>query len=135
MDDIELLNADKNVPRFSLKGITVAAKCVAVYDGDTAQFVFRLAPGQPLYRYSCRMTGYNSAEIKGKTAEECAAAKIARDALRDQILNRIVQLQIGDFDKYGRPLVTVTLGYVNINSWMIIGGYGVEYDGTGAKKW
>jgi endonuclease YncB( thermonuclease family) len=135
MEDIQLLAADKKTPKFTLCGQVVQAKCVDVYDGDTAQFVFRLEMNHPLYRYSCRMTGYNSAEIKGQSVEEKEKAKIARDALKGLILGRVVTLNIGKFDKYGRPLVSVLVDGQDVNAWMISGGYGAPYTGKGEKKW
>lgn len=133
--DLELANADKKVPKYTLAGLTVQAKCVSVYDGDTAQFVFRTSLGQHLYRYSCRMIGYNSAEIRGGSAAESTQAQISKRALSDMILGKIVILDLGEFDKYGRPLVAVRLGDLDVNKWMIDHGYGKLYTGRGAKTW
>ncbi len=133
--DSELLNADKSVPKYSLAGRTVYAKCVSVYDGDTAQFVFRPSPKQRLCRYSCRMIGYNSAEIRGGSEAEKTQAQICKKALSDMILNKIVTLDLGEFDKYGRPLVTVHLGDIDVNKWMVEHDYGKLYMGKGAKEW
>lgn len=133
--DPELLASSIKTPKYSLDGTLVHAKCVKVYDGDTAQFVFRTDPGKPLYRYSCRMRGYNSAEIKGGSAEEKAKAVLSRDALAGLILDRVVKISLGDFDKYGRPLVTVNVDGVNVNEWMVEGGHGKPYTGAGEKVW
>ena len=135
MMSFDLQSADIKTPKFSLKGIECEAKCVKVYDGDTAQFVFRPFSGYSHYRFSCRMTGYNSAEIKGGTAEEKSRAIAARDALKGLILDKIVTLQIGDFDKYGRPLVNVKVDDIDVNMWMLANNYGKPYNGNGEKKW
>lgn len=131
---MELINATSNTPKFTLSG-TVQAKCVSVYDGDTASFVFRIAPTLPLYKFSCRMIGYNSAEIRGGSEEEKKKAVESKNALSEKILNKIVTLQIGEFDKYGRPLVIVTCDGVNINQWMLTNNYGKTYNGRGEKQW
>lgn len=152
-----LETATAKTQRFSLAGRKVRAKCVSVYDGDTAQFVFALAedgseapgasnssrrvtgggsePLSPLYRFTCRMAGYNSAEMKTKSADEAAAGIAARDALRGKILDRIVTLELGEFDKYGRVLVDVFAGPVFVNSAMIDEGHGKPYQGRGEKAW
>ncbi len=133
--DKKLVKATKETPMYTLAGQEVYAKCVDVSDGDTAQFVFRVASNQPLYRYSCRMTGYNSAEIKGGSEEEKEQARASKQALSEQILGKVVVLSVGTFDKYGRLLVTVRSGEQNINKWMIEHGYGKPYMGHGEKQW
>lgn len=122
---------------FTLRGIKCDAKCVGVHDGDTAQMVFEPFPGIGLHRFSCRFAGYNSAEVcgSGVTVEEKRAGAAARDALAGQILDKIVQLTLGDFDKYGRVLVEVCLNGVNVNQWMLENGHGKPYTGAGAKSW
>lgn len=133
MEDQELSNATKKIPKFSLEGKSVLAKVVNCYDGDTIQVVFRLSCEQPLYRYSCRMLGYDCAEIKGKTQEEKDKAKIARDRLKELVLDKIVKIELGSFDKYGRLLVKVSCNGININQVMMDENHGVKYDGKGDK--
>jgi endonuclease YncB( thermonuclease family) len=130
----ELINADKKTPKFSIAQ-TCDAKCVSVYDGDTAQFVFRAYANAPYQRFSCRMLGYNSAEIKTSDLVEKEQALRSRDALAGKILNKIVQITVSDFDKYGRPLVTVQSDGIDINQWMVNHGHGQPYTGAGEKKW
>jgi endonuclease YncB( thermonuclease family) len=135
MTDDVLMRATKKTPKFSLDGTATFAKCVDVYDGDTAQFVFRIFPVGPLYRFSCRMMGYNSAEIKGQTEEERNKALEAKKALSDLILDKVVALKLGKFDKYGRVLVTVSVNNIDVNKYMVDNNYGKIYTGRGAKLW
>jgi micrococcal nuclease len=134
--DQELLDATyKSVPKFNVDGIK-QAKCVSIYDGDTATFAMRLYEGSPIFRFSCRFLGYNSAEIHGKTPEEKAKAQESKKALSDMILDKVVTLNINSLDKYGRPLVTVTTDSgVNVNEWMLANGHGKPYTGEGEKAW
>lgn len=129
----EIIAADDKTPKFTFNGLTVAAKCVKVYDGDTCHVVFRFHDG--LYRFTIRMHGYNSAEIHGETALEKSKAQESKMALEGKILNKVVTLALKDFDKYGRILAIVFVDGVNVNDWMISNGYGVEYNGRGEKKW
>ena len=133
----ELAAATKKTPKYTLSGLKTYAKCVDVYDGDTIQLVFSPGAGQPIRRYSCRMRGYNSAEMKGPGVgpEEKARAVVARDALRALILGEIVRVVFYDFDKYGRPLVDVQIGDTLVCAYMISGGYGAPYSGRGEKKY
>lgn len=123
------------VPKFSLAQNNVPAKCVKVYDGDTAQFVFAPFEGGKSFRFSCRMKNYNSAELRTHDAEEKQIAIRARDALIEMILGKQVSLNIYDFDKYGRPLVDVYVDGVYINDKMISTGHGKKYDGRGKKEY
>lgn len=126
----------KNTEKFNFDGMTVYAKCIDVYDGDTAKFAFNiLSDPANITWQSIRFAGYNSAEIRGSTQEEKDKAVAARNALISKIGNRIVTLKLGKFDKYGRTLGTVFVDDENINQWMISKGHGIEYTGRGQKKW
>lgn len=133
MDDINLASATTKTPKFTFKGQTMRAKCVSVYDGDTAQFAMMIS-GE-LRRMSCRMIGYNCAEMVTHDCIEKAKAEVAASALRDLILNKIVTLIFDDFDKYGRPLVVVHVDGIDVNKYMIDNHIGVVYDGHGDKLW
>ena len=86
-----------------------------------------------------RLVGIDAPEMRAKDAAEKAAATEARDALRGEILNTIVDLADVSFDKYGRILARVTrqrgcLGgrREDMSTWLLDRGYAVPYDG-GAK--
>lgn len=134
MKDMFLLNRskNKNVPFWSLKGKKLKCKPVHIYDGDTIHVVIILK-NKPT-KWKVRMLGYDSPEMKPlKTKEnrekEIELAKQSRDTLSDWILNKIVDIEFGEFDKYGRPLGTIYIKNINMNQWMIDNGYGIPYDG------
>jgi endonuclease YncB( thermonuclease family) len=131
----DLSLADNNTPIFSLEGLRTQAKCTSVYDGDTAYFAFRVNPDAPVYRYKCRMAGYNSAELRTKDPAEKTAGLAAKNALLNEICGKIVTISVGKYDMYGRLLVTVFNGEENVNQKMILGGYGKPYSGRGKKEW
>jgi endonuclease YncB( thermonuclease family) len=135
MEDAELINASAKTPKFTLKGNRLRAKCVKVYDGDTGHFVFRLRADQPLYRYNCRFLGYDTAEMKDASVEKRDTAKKAKEALAGRILDKIVELEFYDTDKYGRQLVICYENGANVNKWMCDEGHGREYFGKGEKPW
>lgn len=134
----ELDYAPTKMDMFSLKGQLVVAKPYSVYDGDTANFVFKFNDNFARYRF--RMIGYNTPEIRSKDPEEKRKAIEARDYLASRINGKKCLLYLGDFDKYGRPLCDIyliedptnlnpeTIFDCHINQEMITKGYGVPYN-------
>ena len=100
---------------------------VKVYDGDTITIVSKLPyTKSEYYRFSVRLLGIDSAEIKGKDSE---IAKKARDALSAKVLNRMITLKNVSIEKYGRLLANVYLDDECMNDWMLNNGYAIAYDG------
>jgi len=134
----------KNTPKFNFANQTHYCKVIKIYDGDTITIAMEIH--NKIYKYSLRMLGYDSPEIKPPKNQknrdkEIKAAKEARKALVDKIDNKIVKVKLEDFDKYGRLLGTVYLekgnlcckSVENINDYMIHNNYGYPYKG-GTKK-
>jgi endonuclease YncB( thermonuclease family) len=130
---MSLVDATDKIPAFTLAGTNRPAKVVSCYDGDTFEAV--MAFDDKLWKFDCRMMGYDSPEIKplksvaGREAEKVAAlrAKIALlsfvcdnidvsrpytnkdlDALV-KLNKRIIQINCKEFDKYGRVLVEIPI--------------------------
>ena len=109
-------------------------KVIKVYDGDSITIAAKLPFNDSLlYRFSVRLNGIDTPEIKGKNDDEKEAAKNAKKALENLILHKIITLKNVDNEKYGRILADVYLGAIHINEWLIKERYAVRYDG-GAKK-
>ena len=107
---------------------------IKVYDGDTITIASKMPyPESPMYRFSVRLNGIDTPEIKGKNADEKEIAKKARDELSALILNKIVTLKNVQSEKYGRILADVYLEDVSINDWLIEKRFAVKYDG-GTKQ-
>ena len=110
-------------------------KIVRVYDGDTVTIAARIHIDDEyiakLFRFSVRLRGIDTPEMKTKNATEKALAIKARDVLSAQFLNKMVLLENVDYDKYGRILadmITVE-GNIHLSEWMLVNSYAVEYDG------
>ena len=115
---------------FPIKG----GRVIKVYDGDTITIASKLPFAEsPLYRLSVRLNGIDTPEIKGKTEDEKTAAKQARDAVSNLILNKYVTLQNIETEKYGRILANVYIGDLHLNDWLVSEKYAFKYDG-GTKK-
>ena len=134
-----------NTPKFNFANQTRYCKVIKIYDGDTITVAMEIH--KKIYKYSLRMLGYDSPEMKPpknqpNRDDEIKAAKEAKQVLMDKIGNKIVRIELEDFDKYGRLLGTVYLqsGYLccgiteNINKYMIDNNYGYPYEGGTKKK-
>jgi len=124
---------DADLPDFTLKGREFIGKVVDIYDGDTCKIVMFL--DNRMTKFTCRLVGLDTPEIKPPMSkpnrdEEIAAAKRCRHRLIQLSTNcrvdmntvdtskkdikaiinentKLVRVSCGDFDKYGRLLVTL----------------------------
>jgi endonuclease YncB( thermonuclease family) len=128
----ELGNIDcSKIRKFSLDGVVCNARVASIYDGDTITAIFRLPNDSEYYKWNCRLYGIDTPELK--TGNNKEAAVKARDFLREKILDKVVKISCGEFDKYGRLLVNVIYDDIDINALMISNGYAKEYFG-GTKE-
>jgi micrococcal nuclease len=106
------------------------AKVIKIYDGDTITVAAKLPfKGSPLYRFSVRLNGIDSPEIKGNTPTEKALAVKSRDALNKLIFGKVIELKNNSKEKYGRLLSDVYLQDLHVNKWMLDNKLAVHYDG------
>lgn len=128
-----------DTPRFNFNNKIYEAKCVKVYDGDTITVVFMVF--DEYYKFSVRMLGYDSPEMKSQDADpnkkelEKKWACASRDFLADIILDKIVTLKCKTYDKYGRILGSIEYNGKDINQLMITNGYCRPYDGGHKNDW
>ena len=136
---------DNKIKTFSLEGEIKKGKCVNVYDGDTIKVVFPIH--DKLYRWNCRLSGVDTPELRTKNKEEKKMGYKVRDKLREKILNKMIYVKCGEFDKYGRLLAEIYLENeyqvggssmetnTSINKWLINNKYAFKYDGGKKKGW
>lgn len=99
------------------------ALVTGVYDGDTITIDLDLGLNTVIHNKKCRLFGIDTPELRG---DEKEAGKIARDALRELILNKevIIKTEKDKSGKYGRLIVTVfTAKGFNVNEWLVLEGY------------
>jgi micrococcal nuclease len=112
-----------------------SGKVIKVYDGDTITIASKMPyPNSPIFRFSVRLSGIDSPEMKTKSSTEKCLATISRDALSAKIMGKLVILKNVSFEKYGRLLADVYLDDLDINQWMLDHKYAVEYDGGTKHK-
>lgn len=108
-------------------------KVVKVYDGDTFTIASKLyidaIESDTYYRFSVRIKGIDTPELKTKNETEKILAIAARNALSSRIENRIVELKHVELEKYGRILADVYIDGIDIAKWMIQEKHAVPYDG------
>lgn len=126
-------------PKFSMDGYVVDANVVGVYDGDTftAEFPIPQIEGSPIYKWSCRVQGIDTPEMRDKNPELKELAYKARDRVREMIMDKKIRIIIGEFDKYGRVLATPldpTTGTC-IGKILIDEGLALAYDGGTKTSW
>ena len=122
-------NYDNNTtPHFSLNGQKLWGRVVSVYDGDTLTIVLNVFSS--VYKFSVRMNGIDTCEVKSKNEKNKELACFARTRLLslitgkdtseiltlndrrkiNNILNKsmyFVWIECFDFDKYGRLLANI----------------------------
>ena len=124
LDAIEYKDTIPFIPEIS------SGKVIKVYDGDTITIASKMPyPDSPIFRFSVRLTGIDSPEMKSKFAAEKALATQSRTALAEKILGKRVMLKNVSLEKYGRLLADVYLDDLNLNKWMLDNNFAVKYDG------
>jgi|UniRef100_A0A6C0I740 endonuclease YncB( thermonuclease family) len=122
-------NYDNNTtPSFSLNGQKMWGRVVSLYDGDTLTIALNVFTG--IYKFSVRMSGIDTCEIKSKNDKNKEMACNARSRLLSLVtgkdvsemtplndrkkinlyLNKgmyFVWVECQDFDKYGRLLANI----------------------------
>ena len=125
--------ATDDVKMFSLDGETHLAKVVSVYDGDTIKVVFPIF--NTPYKWNCRVNGVDTPELRTRDESEKKNGYYVRDRLREKILNKMVKVKCGEFDKYGRLLADIYIDKLHVNKWLIDRKYAFAYDGGTKQSW
>ena len=133
----ELINCSKKTPIFTLKDKIFIGKCVKCYDGDTVHIVIKF--NNEFLRFKSRLDGIDCAEIRSKDDLEKNIALTGKKWLSNLILNKLIWIKCGHFDKYGRLLITIksykkelvnNLNFNdNINEELIKLNFGYHYGG------
>jgi endonuclease YncB( thermonuclease family) len=109
---------------------------IKVYDGDTITIASKLPfDNSPIYRFSVRLAGIDTPEIKSKTEKEKNMAIDAKNKLELMIMDKYVLLKNITTEKYGRILADVYLEDIHINKLMIDQNLAVKYDGGKKTQW
>ena len=121
-----------SIAKFSLDSQEYSGIVTKVYDGDSIHIVFEYK-GE-YHKWTCRLFGIDTAELRSKDAIEKAFAIETRDELSRKILYQNIDVKCHNFDKYGRLLVSIYKDNQNINQWLIDSGYAKRYFGGTKTK-
>lgn len=109
------------VPRFR------RCRVLRCYDGDTVH-VAAVVDGAP-HRFSCRLAGIDTPELKTRDPYEKQEAVCARDRLAE-LLPQTAKVRVHGTDKYGRLLVDLyTASGESASSVLLREGLALPYDG------
>ena len=153
-----LEDCGKEVPEFSLCGLTLPGKVVECYDADTCKIVLPLQGA--FYKFTCRLNGIDTPEMKPRRDKpnrenELVWAKRARaellrlvcpanttpfdnfDIPKQEVISilqankRLVRVKCLEFDKYGRLLVELydTENILSYNAILVEKNLAVAYGG------
>ena len=142
-DTMDLVQKTKqNTPLFSLEGREFDAKVVYIYDGDTIHVVFKVF-GE-YHRWNCRISGVDTPELRTKNEAEKQMGYKVRDIIRERLMDKLVRVKCGEFDKYGRLLLDVYMPdehrtegkeVETLSEWLIENKYAYSYDGGTKQSW
>jgi len=104
-------------------------KVVKVYDGDTITIASQLPGSSTLYRFSIRLAGIDTPEIKSHNPVEKERAIYVRNQLHDLLFGKIICLTNISMEKYGRVLADIYLDDLHVNEYMIRQKYAYKYNG------
>ena len=135
-------NSFNDLKLFTFEGTITKGKVVEVYDGDTCTICI-FHNGFPM-KLKFRMHGYDSPEMKPRKDIEnrtlhIQAATVARDKLKEKVLNKILWVSFVEEEKFGRTMGSLyEVSNKNkfqgtekcINKWMIDSKLGKNYLGT-----
>lgn len=141
MDLIERLqNLDCSVvKRFSFDGLSTLARVINIYDPDTITIAFE--HNQEVIKINVRLEGIDAPELKSSNEAESHACVIGAKRLEELIGDKVIRVEFGKFDKYGRPMVRLyTLEPLEesltcINEYLLKYQYVREYSGEKKVKW
>lgn len=104
---------------------------IKVYDGDTITIAAKLPFAEsPMYRWSVRLLGIDTPEMKSKDERLKQIAIKARDTLSEKIMGKMIQLENVGTEKFGRVLANVIFEGKNLNNWLLEEKLAYEYKGA-----
>ena len=97
-------NCNREVPKFSFDGQQMLGKCVYVVDGDTIDVSVKIPITNQYNVLRLRILGINTPEVRGASKED---GLVSKKFVEDLILHKMVAIECGKFDNFGRVLANV----------------------------
>lgn len=136
-EDVELKSletlCDISVP-YTLEGRSVLGKVIKVIDGDSLKVA--IPTGGHVWTFPVRIAGIDCPEVRTRDDEEKIMGYMVKEHVESLVLGKIVALQLGEFDKFGRLLANVhTSGGVDVALDLKENGMAVDYKGGERPGW
>jgi endonuclease YncB( thermonuclease family) len=130
-DGTDIAWEDTSIFTFPITG----GRVIKVYDGDTITIAAKLPiKNSPIYRFSIRLNGIDTPEIKGSSQEEKQLAHEAQEFVSKLILNKYIRLENIQNEKYGRILADVYIGNIHLNELLVNERFALHYNGGTKTK-
>lgn len=124
----EMKKVERFIPRPAM------GRVCSVYDGDSITVIAYL--GKDIYKFSVRINGVDTPEIRGKNDYEKELAQKAKKFVHDLCYDKIVTLKNHGKDKYGRVLADVYVDEaISVAKKLIKAGLAREYHGGTKLGW
>ena len=105
---------------------------IKVYDGDTITVAAYPFKNSIPYRFSLRLNGIDTPELRTKCEKEKELGYLVKEKLENKILNKIIYIRDVSTEKYGRLLCNIFENIddkKSINQWIIDNKMGTVYNG------
>lgn len=119
---------------YSLEGRSVLGKVTRVIDGDSMKV--SIPVDGHVWTFPIRVYGIDCPEIRTKNLREKELGFEAKSRVEELVLGKIVSLQLGEFDKFGRLLGSiVTSDGTNVADDLISKELAVAFEGGKRHTW
>lgn len=119
---------------YSLAGRSVLGKVIRVVDGDSLKVAIPL--DGKTRTFPVRIANIDCPEIRTRNAEDKALGFQAKARVEELTLDKLVSVDLGEFDKFGRLLGKIyTADDVNVGDDLISMGLAVDYTGGKRPSW
>lgn len=135
-----LLGLDiKKFSEYNLNGHKCVCKVLRVHDVDTMTIGFKIS--SKYYKKNVRWIGIDAPELHSNIPNEAKLCRLGRNFIINNYLNKLVIVEFGSEDKYGRALGTIydRISGENLNQKMIDCKFARVYGANGndlhKNKW
>lgn len=119
---------------YTLEGRSTLGKVTKVLDGDSLRVA--IPTGGQAWTFPVRIENIDCPEVRTRHQAEKVLGLMTKKHVESLVLDKIVALKLGEFDKFGRLLAKVyTKEGVNVAEDLIERGLAVEYNGGERKCW
>jgi len=119
---------------YTLEGRSVLGKVIKVLDGDSLRVA--IPTGGQAWTFPVRIENIDCPEVRTRNESEKVLGFITKKHVESLVLDKIVALKLGEFDKFGRLLAKVyTREGVNVAEDLIERELAVKYNGGERKCW